>query len=148
MRNRTASILCMPVPIGAVSLPDNKLQMDNPISLSGRLPTGLKELVPSGDTAGNIGDYLETGRSEALSLELAEMWQKKYESLSPEKQQRFSKSNPCPLITRHSVTKGAEWSEQLSQLWNFHGMNHDADYGTKQTFDTSSTLINTICFHT
>jgi hypothetical protein len=148
MKNHNASIICVPVPVGAISLPDHKLQMDNPISLTGRLPTGLRELVPSGENAGNIGDYLDTGRTEAISLELAEMWQKKYDAMPQLDRQKFTDRNPCPLIARHLSMNGQEWSSQLSQMWKFGEMNHEADYGSKQTFETSSTLINTMCFHT
>jgi hypothetical protein len=152
MRDARASIICIPVPVGGLSLPDHKLQTNNPISLTGSLPTGLKEHLPSGDTEGHIGDYLQDGRTESITKELIEMWTKKRESMPTQVQRaKFEKRVPCPLYMKAvggNASSGDNWSKTFATLWGFAGMNHPADYGTKQTFETSSSLINTMCFHT
>ena len=151
MRSRSASIVCLPVPIGSLSLPDHKLQANNPISLTGMLPIGLKEHVPSGDSEGHIGNFLSNGRSEGLCTELVDMWMRKRDSLEGVARLKFVARAPCPSIVRPATYQpmtGADWSDKLAGLWDFNKLNHDADYGTKQTFETASSLINTMCFHT
>jgi len=146
MRQDGASIICLPVPIGAMSVPDYRLQVNNPISLTGRLVPGVAEQL-QGDARADIGDYCRDGYTASTIGTLRGIHGRisgGAESATPGPS--ISDTQQPPLIT--GTIGGGDWSDQINKLWKFDQMNHEADHATQNTFETTSSIINTLCFHT
>lgn len=146
MQQQSASIIAALAPVGALSSPDHKLQTNNPISLTGSLPDGVRENACSGDAAGHLGDYATSHARRAQLLYLAEAWRRKYDALPSSSRRTWARQNPCPVCPAGSA--GTSWSQALAAQWGLNTLNHPADYQNQGTYETSSFLLNTICFHT
>ena len=165
MRQNSASIIAMPVPVGAISPFDHRLQMNNPVSLTGSLDPNVRELTGRQDACKvHIGDYESEGTTQNTLRELRALWYAKAftKSNSPDPSSQsedrltWDKKNlPCPpnpdigrTYNKHYGCGGQVLSDIYDAIWGFSGMNHSVDYQNSGSFETSARLINTICFHT
>jgi hypothetical protein len=156
MAKYDASIIALPVPIGAMNPTDHRLNLNNPISLTGVLDPGLRQMTGRSRAACvNIGDYEVQGKSRRVVSELADMWDKEHgiapPNVGPVHGARVAAAaNPRPYANpaRDRDLSGQTYSDMYAALFGFHSMNHDVDYENSKTFETASRLINTMCFHT
>lgn len=167
MRMNSASIIAMPVPVGAISPFDHRLVMNNPISITGSLDPNVRELTGRQDACKvHIGDYESNGSTYETLKELHSMWTTKHQHLTARSQQamgaaakqrlgNYVKANPAPpkpqdsdTYSKHLACGGQVLSDIYDAIWNFSGMNHAVDYQNSGSFETSARLINTMCFHT
>lgn len=162
MAKYDASIIALPVPVGAVNPTDKRLQLNNPISLTGVLDPGMRQMTGRSRAACvNIGDYEVQGKSRRAVSELADMWRREHNGAAavppaiggmPAAQPPgvAPANNPMPYVNpnRDRDLSGQTYSDIYAALFGFHSMNHDVDYENSKTFETASRLINTMCFHT
>lgn len=165
MRQNSASIIAMPVPVGAISPFDHRLQMNNPVSLTGSLDPNVRELTGRQDACKvHIGDYESEGTTSNTLRELRALWKAKAISMSSDANRNTLPVNrlawdpdniPCPpdpdtddRYNKHYGCGGQVLSDIYDAIWGFSGMNHSVDYQNSGSFETSARLINTICFHT
>ena len=155
MRMNSASIIALPVPVGAISPFDHRLQMNNPISLTGSLDPNVREVTGRQDACKvHIGDYETNGTTYETLKELRKM---------QDDADVLAAANP-PIavpnvedhlrngtVDAHSKATGCGGqvlSDIYDAIWGFSGMNHSVDYQNSGSFETSARLINTMCFHT
>ena len=156
MAKYDASIIALPVPIGAMNPTDHRLNLNNPISLTGVLDPGMRQMTGRSRAACvNIGDYEIQNKSRRVVSELADMWDKEHGIVPPNiagvrGARGVAAANPRPYANpdRDRDLSGQTYSDMYSALFGFHSMNHDVDYENSKTFETASRLINTMCFHT
>ena len=155
MRKNNASIIAIPVPVGAINPVDRRLATNSPIGMTGVLDPEMR--ARTGNQAAcmvHLGDYAAKGKSGTVLDDLRQMWQLKRNHLSTAGQAhqlaRFQASCPCPPmeVAIDDHIPGQLFSDVIDQIWGFSNMNHEVDYANAQTFETSGRLINTICFHT
>ena len=110
MIKHNASIVCYGIPVGALG-EDRRLKLNNPISLTGKLPSNMQAHAGDQNAADvTIGNYA-----------------------SPQGAPR----------------NGATLSEEMFRhLFGNNELNHAVDYANCNTYENSSRLINTLCFHT
>ena len=138
MASHDASIIAVPVPIGAIDPIDKRLNTNNPISLSGSLDPISSEGAGKRNTHQvHIGDWPHATIVNGLRARFLEEDAERPE-LAPPLQQEQHTSN-------HS---GKRASEDFNHLFGFSQMNHAVDYDNSRTFETNGNLINTMCFHT
>lgn len=126
MAKHNASIICLPVPVGAANLDDHRLNLNNPISLTGSLdPVTQAASSHSANNGVDIGNY------------------------------NVATSDTRDHIQRHRgrnirapTVDGAELSAYYNNLFKFGEINHEVDYENSGSFDSAGRLVNTICFHT
>ena len=158
MRRNNASIICIPVPVGAINPVDHRLQTNNPISVTGVLDPNMRENTgQQAACAVHIGDYAIKGQSNTVLSDLRQMWSLKRDHITnmnnanaANQLQRFQTSCPQPPVPGplSGQIPGQTFSDVVDQLWGFGNMNHEVDYAHSKTFETSGRLINTVCFHT
>ena len=156
MRRNNASIIAVPVPVGAINPVDRRLATNNPISLTGVLDPTMR--AQTGNQAAcmvHLGDYAIKGKSGTVLEDLRQMWRLKRIHVGSQKDGetrllQFQNTCPCPPLPVHidHHIPGQLFSDIIDQLFQFGNMNHEVDYANAQTFETSGRLINTICFHT
>ena len=165
MRMNSASIIAMPVPVGAISPFDHRLTMNNPISITGCLDPNVRELTGRQDACKvHIGDYETNGSSFETMKELHEMWKAKHSDLTKDMDdstirvsnelRKWKEVNPelpdvennLSTYSKHFGCGGQVLSDIYDAIWNFSGMNHSVDYQNSGSFETSARLINTMCF--
>ena len=153
MHRNNASIICIPVPVGAINPVDKRLQTMNPISVTGVLDPNMRENTGHhGACMVHLGDYAFKGKSSGALDDLRQMWETKRSSMTTNAAElvRFERACPCPPIgpeIDHQIP-GQLFSDIIDQIWGFSKMNHEVDYANSNSFETSGRLINTICFHT
>jgi len=168
MRRHNASIIALPVPVGAISPLDHRLRMNNPISLTGSLDPNVRQLTGRQDACCvHIGNYETDGTSFNILKELHDLYEHKIQHLNsplvnpagPGSMNKFKKHNkPVPDPSKDDRFKWASndnngcggqiLSDIYDAIWNFSGMNHSVDYQNSGSFETSARLINIMCFHT
>jgi hypothetical protein len=120
-----ASIIAVPVPIGSLNVDDHRLNLMNPVSLTGCLTPNC---MPKNRVSVVVhpGDYAANGKAS----------------------EEFSKA-----LNQQGVQYG--WTptgEELAQCWNnvfqFGTMNRSIDYEMSNSFESAHSVINTYCFHT
>lgn len=155
MRKNNASIICVPVPVGAINPVDRRLATNNPISLTGVLdPNTRAKTGQQSACMVHMGDYAAKGKSGTVLDDLRQMWMLKRNHLSNQgnahQLARFQATCPCPPppVTLDHHIPGQLLSDIVDQIFGFSEMNHEVDYANAQTFETSARLINTMCFHT
>lgn len=136
-----ASIICFPVPVGSVNPDDRRLNMTNPISLTGELDP-IKQSCSSHSNRGcvHIGDYQEHQCEVQNNLvQMYEAW------AAATVTSAYGDARPCKFKRAHA---GSVMSKAYNQLFGFGQVNHSVDYENSNTFENAARLINLICFHT
>lgn len=128
MQTHNASIIALPVPVGAMNRKDHRLQMNNPISLTGKLDPATQSYCGRGGMDMSIGPYVRDG--------------KKDECLGRAPDMRWNYRRPPEFMD------GTALSAAFDQIWGFGHMNHEVDYDNQGVYQTASRTINTTCFHT
>jgi len=143
MKKYEASIIVVPVPIGAVNPIDKRLNLNNPISLTGSLDPITRESAGKQKAHNvHIGDYEKDGVTKSILYDLR---------LRYDENAGFMNGSPAPYVPHEdsdSSPSGQFYSDAYSALFGFHEMNHSVDYENSRTYETSARLINTTCFHT
>jgi len=161
MNKHGASIICLPVPIGAIDPVDKRLQMNNPISLTGVLDPITRAAAGNMQAACvNIGDYELNGKSRRVIESLQKMWDSAASSIDATGKVTYGMTahtahpllmNPKPYVSKEGDNKelsGQTYSDMYCALFGFHNMNHDVDYENSRTYETACRVTNTMCFHT
>lgn len=155
MAKNNASIICLPVPIGTMDAQSKRINMNNPISLSGKLSPMLSGTCTRVH-ASNVCYHLKASASSYIESLL-----KLETRFSQDQRTHVSLSNShnetACLLALKRISAGnvhqhgplsTKLSEEYAKLFDFGRMNHDVDYDNCNTFETASQLINTMCFHT
>jgi hypothetical protein len=147
MNEHDASIIAVPVPVGAISAQDHRLNLSNPISLTGQLdPVRRQAAMRSSAEFVNIGDYAYRGTTQ----ETLNTWNEKIRARD---RARLSVPEPpgMAMVTTADTpqaARGIGYSKLFSRIWGWGEMNHEVDYENSQTFETAGRVINVMCFHT
>jgi hypothetical protein len=139
MQQHRASIICLPVPVGAINPHDKRLNTNNPISLTGRLNPHTREMAGQQDAHHvHIGDYMCDSRGPDISRHMQDAYHLAHGKMSTLGPHTPAADQLC----------GQDYSHVYDQIFGFSGMNHEVDYENSRTYETSARLINTMCFHT
>lgn len=141
MAINNASIICLPVPVGSVNPDDRRLNLLNPISLTGDLDP-IKQACSSHSNRGcvNIGDYKEHQREVQDNLvQMYNTW------AAAKVTSANTDGRPCKFKREH---EGSVMSKAYNDLFRFSDVNHSVDYENSSTFENAAGLVNLICFHT
>lgn len=138
MQKYNASIICLPVQMGAVNVGDHRLNLNNPISLTGSLdPITQASSSHSANSQVHIGNYETAARNAEQQVD--KMWKAADLVGAPGLQNR-----PKPA----GQPTGVALSSFYNDLFAFGKLNHEVDYENSGSFETAGRLVNTLCFHT
>lgn len=149
MQTTDSSIICLPIPLGAMDPSSHRLNMPNPVALSGNLDVyqaawgGNNRGVDVSMAPSNcVPDYLKTETQDPLPQFL---------NMDPRQHNGFL---PCILAAYSGKGGGVtpqvkdQLQEYFNGTWGFNTLNNQVDIDGATTFETSGNLINTVCFHT
>ena len=122
MNKYQASIICIPVPLGAMDPQSHRLNMNNPIDLSNDLRV-----------------HQERWGGNNIGVDVAMHSNRRPEYLMEAGFEKF---------IRHYVIGANDAGEFAERFWHFKSLNTQVDIDAAKTFETSGNLINTTCFHT
>jgi hypothetical protein len=157
MMLHNASLICLPVPVGAMNPSDHRPRINNPLSLTGFLDPTMREASGhTGSGAGvHIGDYVEDGTSRQTLRLLDGLYQSRLKAeyplgATPADRTRFEYTYPRPLQSedtgRVTADTGAQFSSIFNELFRFSQMNHESDYEAIGLYEVSGRQINTVTF--
>ena len=137
MAKYRASIICLPVPVGAIDPVDKRLQMNNPISLTGVLDPSMRAAAGRESAACvNIGDYELLHKTRDAYAKLASMWDNQNKNYGAPEMANMEAPvliegpdpNPRPCYCHEGEPEqplsGQVYSDMYSELFGFHTMNH------------------------